>query len=132
MVGSSIFSVFISAKNRDSLSSRSSLFFLRFLSAAFPPPIRLVVSAQPTVWLCNRLIPTQPTASQPCSFGRLCNIYHLLNRYSWISLNALCICSTLLPFSAWPSKAKFARSSIFILFSWASSRALSRLNRSMY
>ena len=131
MVGSSIFS---GCQLKIGIASHQGhpYFFLRFLSAAFPPPIRLVVSAQPTVWLHNQLIPTQPTASQPCSFGRFCNLYHLLNRYSWISLNALCICSTLLPFRAWPSKAKFARNSIFILFSWASSRALSRLNRSMY
>lgn len=130
MVGSSIFS---GCQLKIGIASHQGHpYFLRFLSAAFPPPIRLVVSAQPTVWPCNRLIPTQPTASQPCSFGRLCNLYHLLNKYSCMSLNALCICSTLLPLSAWPSKAKFARSNMFILFSCASSRALSRLNRSMY
>ncbi len=131
MVGSSIFSG-CQLKNRDSLSSRSSLLFLRFLSAAFPPPIRLVVIAQPTIKLCNRLSPTQPTASRPCSFGRLCNLYHLLNKYSCMSLNALCICSTLFPLSACPSNAKLARSNMFILFSCSSRRPLSRSNSFIY
>ena len=51
-------------KNRDSLLPRSSLFFCVFFQQRSRPPIRLVTSAQPTVWLCNRLIPTQPTASR--------------------------------------------------------------------